>query len=534
MTPTSLSARPDTIMTLLQASLTDLTTRRLVLAAGLFGLLLLAARITGLIVNPSSLYADETQYWVWSRDLDWGYFSKPPLIAWIIAATTAVFGDSDWAIRLAAPLLHTATALLLALSADRLFGRAVAAWTFIAWITLPSVWLSAAVISTDAVLLTCWALALYGFVRLREGAGWSAIVLLGAGFGFGMLAKYAMGYFAAGLALAAILDPVSRRALVRPRLLVAGALALLIMAPNLIWNWRNDFATVSHTAANANWRGDMFNPGEAITFLIDQMGVFGPAFFVALVAAFIVLVRQWRKGSADPRLIILACFCVPAILVVTGQAFLSRAHANWAASAYAAATIIVVAVLLQGPRWRRWVLIGSVALHTLVGVSFATLAMSPALTEQVGLANAFKRVRGWPETATALAEIVERTGVETLVFDNRNDFHQMQRYGGAINAEFFMWMRYAGITNHAEQGWALPAGYDGPVLIASERPMEVPVMAFDFASLERAGDIRIDLGGGRERHYQLFIAEGYRPVVRTDQFEDAVRLSRQARDTALQ
>ncbi|MGP1275638.1 MAG: glycosyltransferase family 39 protein, partial [Caulobacterales bacterium] len=119
--------------------------RRLYWAAALLGLALLAGRIAGLVLNPSSLYADETQYWVWSRDLDWGYFSKPPLIAWIIAGTTALFGDSDWAIRLAAPILHTATAALLALSARRLFGEAAAAWTFAAWITLPSVWLSAAI-----------------------------------------------------------------------------------------------------------------------------------------------------------------------------------------------------------------------------------------------------------------------------------------------------------------------------------------------------------------------------------------------------
>lgn len=315
------------------------------------------------MVNPSSLYADETQYWVWSRDLDWGYFSKPPLIARIIAATTAVFGDSDWAVRLAAPLLHTATALLLALSADRLFGRTAAARTFIVWLTLPSVWLSAAVISTDAVLLTCWALALYGFVRLREGAGWSAVIMLGAGMGLGMLAKYAMSYFAAGLILAALLDPVSRRALLQTRLLAAAALAGLIVLPNLIWNWRNDFATVSHTAANANWGGDMFNPGEAASFVIDQLGVFGPAFFVTLVAGVVALARRWRSGQADMRLVVLACFCVPALLVVTGQAFLSRAHANWAASAYAAACVLVVFVLLRGPRWRRWVLAGSVALH---------------------------------------------------------------------------------------------------------------------------------------------------------------------------
>lgn len=505
---------------------------KLVLAAGLFGLLLMAVRILALTINPASLHADETQYWVWSRELDWGYFSKPPLIAWLIAATTSLFGDSDAAVRLAAPILHTATATLLALSAGRLFSRAAAAWTFMAWITLPSVWLSAAIMSTDAVLLTCWSLALYGFIRLRERAGWSAALMLGAGLGLGMLAKYAMSYFAIGLVLAGLLDPASRRAVLQGRTLAAGVLALLLLAPNLVWNWRNDFATVSHTAANANWGADLFNPGEAVRFVVDQMGVFGPAFFITLVVAIAWTARRYLQGKADPRLVMLACFCVPAILAVTGQAFLSRAHANWAASAYAAATIIVIAILLQGPRWRRLVLAGSIALHTLAGISFAALAMSPALTEQVGLANAFKRVRGWPETAAALADAATRTGVNAVVFDNRNDFHQMQRYGGAINAELFMWMRYGSVTNHAEQGWALPAGFEGPVLIASERPMEVPVMAFDFAQLDSAGDIRIDLGGGRTRHYQLFIARDYRPVLRTEAFEDAIRLSREENGAA--
>lgn len=490
---------------------------------------LLGLRIAGLVADPSSLYADETQYWVWSQSLDWGYFSKPPLIAWIIAGTTGLFGDSDWAVRLAAPFLHTATAALLALSAHRLFGREAALWTAIVWLTLPSVWLSAAIMSTDAVLLTFWSLALYAFIRLRDGGGWGWALLMGAGLGLGMLAKYAMGYFLAGLVLAALLDAPSRRALVHPRLLVSALTALLILAPNLIWNWRNDFATVSHTAANANWGADMFNPGEAASFLIDQMAVFGPALFIALLAALFITARGWRGGKAEPAFIVLACFCVPALLVVTGQAFLSRAHANWAASAYAAATVLTVAFLLHGPVWRRYILIGSVALHTAVGAGFAVFAVSPQLAEAAGLANAYKRVRGWPDTAQELARAVERAGVDTLVFDNRNDFHQMQRYGGAIQADFYMWMRYAGPTNHAELGWPLPAGFSGPVLIASERPIEVPVMTRDFGRMDYIGDVVIDLGGGRERVYSLFIAEDYRPLPRTDAFEAQIEAERRAR-----
>lgn len=489
---------------------------------------LLALRIAGLVADPSSLYADETQYWVWSQSLDWGYFSKPPLIAWIIALTTALFGDSDWAVRLAAPFLHTLTAVFLALSANRLFGREAAFWTLAVWLTLPSVWLSAAVISTDAVLLPCWSLALYAFIRLRDGAGWASAVLMGVGIGLGLLAKYAMSYFLAGLVLAALLDAPSRRALLHPRLIPGALTALIILAPNFVWNWRNDFATVSHTAANANWGADMFNPGEAASFLIDQIAIFGPAFVVVLFYLIFRIVRDWLTGKADPVWLVLACFCVPALVIVTGQAFLSRAHANWAVSAYAAGTLLTIAFLLQGPRWRRYVLIGSLVFHTLVGATFATVAISPQLGDAVGLANAFKRVRGWPETATALAEAVDRTGAGAIIFDNRNDFHQMQRYGTGIDAELYMWMRYAGPTNQAELGWALPAGFSGPVLIASEREQEVPVLARDFNHMDYIGDLVIDLGDGRERVYALFIAEDYRPLPRTPDLEAEIEAEREA------
>ena len=100
-------------------------------AAILAGLLVL--RVFALLADPNSLYADETQYWLWSRSLDWGYFSKPPMIAWIIASTTAIFGNADWAVRLAAPFLHSITAVMLGLTAARLFDVRVGAFTALGW-----------------------------------------------------------------------------------------------------------------------------------------------------------------------------------------------------------------------------------------------------------------------------------------------------------------------------------------------------------------------------------------------------------------
>ena len=44
--------------------------------------------------GPYDLAPDEGHYWDWSRHLDWSYYSKGPLVAWIIRAGCALFGDA--------------------------------------------------------------------------------------------------------------------------------------------------------------------------------------------------------------------------------------------------------------------------------------------------------------------------------------------------------------------------------------------------------------------------------------------------------
>lgn len=490
---------------------------------------LVVLRVAALFFDPNSLYADETQYWLWSQNPDWGYFSKPPLIAWLIALTTGLFGDADWAVRLSAPFLHGATAMFLGLTAGRLFGARAGALTGLLWIVMPAVWLSSVIISTDAVLMTGWSAGLYALVRLRDGPDWRFAILLGVAAGWAFLAKYAAVYFLLGTGLAIVVDAPARRALVSLQGLAAGAIFLALISGNLMWNAANDFATVSHTAANANWGASLFNPDELFSFVGDQFGVFGPITFAALIAA---LVSAFSGVTLDlkaarPRLM-LALFCAPALVIVSVQAFISRAHANWAASAYAAGAILVAYWFLTGGRWRRIALAVSVALHAIAGLALMVLAASTPLADGLGRANDFKRVREWPATAQAVAEAAQAADVAAIVYDNRNDFHQMQRYGAEGAPPLFMWMRYGGAHNFAEQRWPLPDGYDQRVLIVSERPQDIPLIQGDFAQIDAAGEIVIALGGGIERRYQLFVGQGYEPLMRDADYEAQVAASRAA------
>src|SRR5215469_2168957 len=164
------------------------------LAAGVIAAIT-AARLLWLAFQTAGLYPDEAQYWFWSRHLALGYYSKPPLVAWVIALTTGMFGDGEFAVRLSAPLLHAAASAFVYGIGARLYDSRIGCWSALAYATLPGVSLSAFLITTAALLLPCWAAALYAFIRAREDQGLGWWVATGCGVGLGLLAKYAMVYW---------------------------------------------------------------------------------------------------------------------------------------------------------------------------------------------------------------------------------------------------------------------------------------------------------------------------------------------------
>src|SRR5882724_10529442 len=71
---------------------------------------------------PIDLSGDEAQYWDWSRALDWSYYSKGPLVAYIIRASCAIFGETMPAVRYPALILAIGTSLCTYWLTKKLFG----------------------------------------------------------------------------------------------------------------------------------------------------------------------------------------------------------------------------------------------------------------------------------------------------------------------------------------------------------------------------------------------------------------------------
>ena len=83
---------------------------------------LLALRLVAVYAAKTDLVLDEAQYWTWSRELAFGYFSKPPMIAWVIRGASELCGNSEACIRSASPVLYTIAAFMLYLTGRALYG----------------------------------------------------------------------------------------------------------------------------------------------------------------------------------------------------------------------------------------------------------------------------------------------------------------------------------------------------------------------------------------------------------------------------
>lgn len=494
---------------------------------------LLAVRIVLVLVSPLELYADEAQYWRWGQSLDWGYYSKPPMIAWMIHLSTIAFGDSEWAIRILAPVFHAIASLILLLLSRRMFGDLAGLFTVNTYLLMPGIILSSGVISTDGVLFPFWCLSLYLFWRLREtDLGWVGVVGLGAAIGLGFLSKYAMLYFAIGIALTSLVDAPTRKAVLSPK--GAGALitAALVFAPHMIWNAANEFKTVSHTVDNANLGGDLFNWDHFPEFIGDQMGVFGPVAFVALIIGLVFLRPNSDLadlGDATQAQGVkerwLACFILPVILIIAVQAVLSRAHANWAATAYPAASVFIGGFLIRARGWRPAFWAG-ICLQAIIGILATTLALAPpSWSAALGRDNDLKRVRGWEDLSQQLAREVERLQPTAILVDEREIWHGLDYYlPDNVDVPLIMWRYNPGPKSFSESVDLL--GLDSNrVLVASYRSHLRPRIQADFATWQAEGFVGVDLGHRSNgcplrRELRLYIASTYDPLPRDREWLD--------------
>ena len=495
-------------------ALTQFTSRsRVVPGFGLVVAILAAltvVRLVGLTFSKVDLFFDESQYWAWSREPAFGYFSKPPLLAWIIAAAERVCGSREACIRSPAPILYFGTSIIVYAVARQFYDARVAFFSALSIALALGAVFSARIISTDVPLLFFWALALLAYMKLVAGADMRWAVVLGIALGLGLMAKYAMIYFVLGAALAAWLEPDARRLLHTPAPWIALLIAAPIVAPNVVWNLKNDLATFRHTGDNIQGAGITLSPFNGLEFFGAQFLVFGPIVFTVLLAA-ILRIASPAITRAD-RLML--AFAIPPLALVTALAFVTRALANWAAPAFISAVIVVVAILIRRRAWK-WLAL-SLGLGVIAQVALLAgdaMATRIHVSTPGGGSDPYHRTLGWRALGERAGELARRNGARAIVGDARDDEASLVYYWRDQPEQILAWQRGPVPDHQFEISRALTDTAPLPLLFVS-RCSASGRLAARFANVEPLGQFEAPTGPTTKRIYFAFKLDGPRGPIR--------------------
>jgi hypothetical protein len=345
-----------------------------------------AATVIRLVcVGPLPLGNGEAYYYTWSRFLDWSYYDHPPLVAWMVRATT-VLGSSPAAVRLGPILAAGAFGLLFYRLAERLFRPRAAFFALVLVTALPVFLGSSFVVNPEAPLAPLWVGFLCVLEGMRRRDGWHRPLLAGVLLGFAFLAKYTAVLLVPAALIYVLSSAPTRRWLRRPSFYAGGLVALLMALPVLAWNsargWPSvrlhlvERASAALPVAGENRINQLVAVSSTsgtgmlesfLRVLVGQLLSYSPLLAPLLVMA---LIRALRRARRDDRDLFITAFTWPVLIpLLVAMTRFQDAEQHWTMMAVMPAAIAAGAYADEA--WARTKRLRAVAL---AGIALSGLA----------------------------------------------------------------------------------------------------------------------------------------------------------------
>ncbi len=482
-------------------------------------LFLLGLRILFLLVAPLDLSPDEAYYWDWSRRPDWGYYSKPPMVAWIIWASTTLLGDTAFSVRLPAALLATGSLIPVYLLARRLFGDWAAFFSALGAAVMPGTAVLGLAMTIDPPLVFAWSVAMYSFWRAADGRDrpiwWIAT---GLACGLGLLSKQTMAAFPFLALIFLILTPGQRSALKGPWPYAAAALAASFLIPVCLWNMGHGWITLEHTAHHFDpHKQTLLSVTSILSFLGSQAGVVSPILFFLILAAGSALLVRIRSLAPETRYLVVLS-CLP-LLGITVLALRQDINANWPAPFYLAAPILLAGLFSRNGQdlmpllypLRRLYIPGILLGATLTALLFTSPWAVSIFGIEGGKWDPTVRLRGWKTLGERIGAVIDTfpEGEKPFLLGVRRQVTSELAFYSPGRPRTYRWTPSPHKVKTQYELWPNPledglAGKDA-LIVLDKRDRLPQGLAASFEKVEDLGRIRIPLGRHGERNYRIYL-----------------------------
>lgn len=212
------------------------------------------------------LHRDEYLYIAEGKHLDWGYLEVPPLLPLFAWVSNHLGGSFFW-VKFWPNLFGVFTLLLtgriILLLGGKQFALLLGCLPFLIGGYLRLFYL----LHPNFLDVFFWTLMAYSLMKFIKTARHGWLYVFGVAIGLGMMSKYSSAFYAIALLIGLAIS-IHRKVFANRHLYLAGLLALLIMAPNIYWQYAHHFPLVNHMQELQESQLQYIKPAN---FLIDQV-----------------------------------------------------------------------------------------------------------------------------------------------------------------------------------------------------------------------------------------------------------------------
>ncbi len=391
----------------------DQSGQRWLLPGYLLIVALLLFRLGYIASGTIELSNDEAYQWLWSKHLALSYFSKPPGIAFIQFAGTALWGDTQFGVRFFSPVIAAILSIVVLRFLTRELGARQGFLLLLIITSSPLLTAGTILMTVDPPLVLCCTLAMIaGWRAVQPGGTTSQWLLTGLAAGLGFLCKYSAAYLIVCWALFFLLWAPARVQLKKPGPYLALLIFALCMLPVIVWNSQHGWITLHHVANNAGMQSEWHPTLQHFQeFSLQEMGLLNPVFFIGALWA---MVAFWKHRQENP--LGLYFFCLGGLVFLGHLVYSlhSRILPNWIAPAVL--PMYCLMVIYWDARWREgaravkgWFIGGLILGLTIVALMHDTGFIGKIAGHPLpGDRDPLRRVRGYQAAAACVEQAREK------------------------------------------------------------------------------------------------------------------------------
>lgn len=258
-----------------------------------------------LIIPGYELHRDEYLHLDQGNHLAWGFMSVPPVTSWIAWLIRAL-GNGEWVVRCFPALFGALTILVVWKTVERLGGGLYACVLAGSCALFSALQRLNQLFQPNSLDVLCWTTLYFFLISYIRSQNRRWLYGFAAVFAIGFLNKYNIAFAVIGLVPAILLTP-QRNLLLNKHIYLALLLALLLISPNLIWQYQHKFPVFHHMKLLAETQ--LVNVNRA-DFLKEQLLYFMGGLFVIVAGLYGLLTY---RPFAPYRLFFFALFITLAV-----------------------------------------------------------------------------------------------------------------------------------------------------------------------------------------------------------------------------